>query len=136
VVFLRHLPMEHRSRSTWRYVAAELNKATAGADTADVSIALSMALMLEKVECDQRDSSPLPAAVVHRRARRLLRRPRPQRPAARLCLFRGCFTLPLAFRRYCQGLFTAKRDAICDGSSNANSAQKVEIMSKLNPAGR
>jgi hypothetical protein len=48
---MRHLPMEHRSRPTWRHVATELDKAAAGADTADLSIALRMALMLEKVEC-------------------------------------------------------------------------------------
>jgi hypothetical protein len=39
------------SRPTWRHVAAELDKAAAGAVTADVSVALRMALMLEKVEC-------------------------------------------------------------------------------------
>jgi hypothetical protein len=48
---MRHLPVEHRSRPTWRHVAAELDKVAASADTADVSVALRMALMLEKVEC-------------------------------------------------------------------------------------
>ncbi len=48
---MRHLPVEHRSKSTWRHVAAELENAAAGADTADVSIALRMVLMLENVEC-------------------------------------------------------------------------------------
>jgi hypothetical protein len=33
--------------------------------------------------------SPLPAALVCRGTARLLRRPRPQRAAARVCLFRG-----------------------------------------------
>jgi hypothetical protein len=47
---MRHLPTEHRSRPTWRHVAAELDKAAASADTADVSTALRMVLMLEKVE--------------------------------------------------------------------------------------
>jgi hypothetical protein len=36
---------------TRRYVIAELGKAAAGADVTDVAIALSLALMLEKVEC-------------------------------------------------------------------------------------
>ncbi len=48
---LRHLPEDRRARPTWRHVAAELDKAAAGADTADVSIALRLALMLENVEC-------------------------------------------------------------------------------------
>jgi hypothetical protein len=46
---MRHLPAEHRERHTWRYVAAELERAAAGADTVDV--ALRMALTLEGVEC-------------------------------------------------------------------------------------
>jgi len=48
---VRHLPAEYRARHTWRYVAAELARAAAGADAADVSIALRLALMLENVEC-------------------------------------------------------------------------------------
>jgi hypothetical protein len=49
---MRHLPMEHRSRSTWRHVAVELDKAAAGVvDVADVVVALRLVLMLEKVEC-------------------------------------------------------------------------------------
>ena len=36
---------------TWRHVAAELEKATAGADLIDLAIALRLALMLENVEC-------------------------------------------------------------------------------------
>ncbi len=46
---MRHLPAEHRGRPTWRHVAAELEKAAAGADTVDV--ALRLVLMLENVEC-------------------------------------------------------------------------------------
>ena len=48
---LRHLPQDRRARPRWRNVVAELDKAAAGADTADVSIALRMALMIENVEC-------------------------------------------------------------------------------------
>jgi hypothetical protein len=47
----KHLPANRWERSTWRHVAAELDKAAAGADTVDVSIALRMALMVENVEC-------------------------------------------------------------------------------------
>ena len=49
--FMRHLPVEHRKRPTWRHVAAELEQAAAGADTVDVAVALRLALMLENVEC-------------------------------------------------------------------------------------
>ncbi len=48
---MRHLPKEHRARQTWRHVAAELEKATAGADVIGLVIALRLALMLENVEC-------------------------------------------------------------------------------------
>ena len=48
---IRHLPEDRRARPTWRHVTAELERAAAGADMADVSIALRMALMLEGVEC-------------------------------------------------------------------------------------
>jgi hypothetical protein len=48
---MRHLPKEHRARQTWRHVAAELEKAAAGADVIDLAIALRLALMLENVEC-------------------------------------------------------------------------------------
>jgi len=47
----KHLPSGHRGKPTWRHVAAELDKAAAGADTIDVSIALRLALSLEGVEC-------------------------------------------------------------------------------------
>src|SRR5271169_1784652 len=44
--FLKHIPKERRAFDTWQHVEAELNKAAAGADTAQVSIALQMALTL------------------------------------------------------------------------------------------
>jgi hypothetical protein len=47
----RHLPADHHERSTWRNVAALLADAAAGADAADVSIALRMVLSMEGVEC-------------------------------------------------------------------------------------
>lgn len=47
---MRHLPADHRSKSTWQHVAAELDKAAAGAEVNDVSIALRIVLMLERVE--------------------------------------------------------------------------------------
>ncbi len=46
-----HLPKATRDKETWQHVAAELDKAAAGADTVDVSVALQMVLMLENVEC-------------------------------------------------------------------------------------
>jgi hypothetical protein len=48
---MRHLPPGCRERPTWRHVAAELERAVAGADTVDVAIALRLALMLGNVEC-------------------------------------------------------------------------------------
>jgi hypothetical protein len=45
-----HLPKDTRARDTWQNVEAELKKAAAGADTAQVYVALQMVLMLEKVE--------------------------------------------------------------------------------------
>jgi hypothetical protein len=48
---------------TWRYVTAELGKAAAGADVTDVAIALSLALMLEKVEAARSEIASLPAAL-------------------------------------------------------------------------
>jgi hypothetical protein len=50
----RHLPAAREQRPTWRHVAAELAKAAAGADTADVSIALRMVLSMEGIECRPR----------------------------------------------------------------------------------
>jgi hypothetical protein len=51
---MRHLPKDRRALSTWQHVAAELDKAAAGADPADVSIALRLVLMLELVPCRPR----------------------------------------------------------------------------------
>ena len=48
---MRHLPADRRTRPTWRHVAAELAKAAIGAAPAEVSIALRLALMIERVEC-------------------------------------------------------------------------------------
>jgi hypothetical protein len=45
---MRHLPVEHRKRPTWRHVAAELEQAAAGADPVDVAVALRLALMGER----------------------------------------------------------------------------------------
>jgi hypothetical protein len=47
----KHLPAHFRDKQTWQHAAAELDKAAAGGDTADLSIALRMALTLEGVEC-------------------------------------------------------------------------------------
>jgi hypothetical protein len=47
---MRHLPADHADRPAWRHVAAELTKAAAGADPADVSIALRLVLAMEGVE--------------------------------------------------------------------------------------
>jgi hypothetical protein len=49
---LRHLPKETRAKSTWQHVAAELDKAAAGADPASVSVALQIVLQLENVGCE------------------------------------------------------------------------------------
>ena len=48
---IRHLPKATREKETWQHVAAELDKAAAGGDTTQVSIALQMVPMLENVEC-------------------------------------------------------------------------------------
>jgi hypothetical protein len=48
---LGHLPKASRAKETWQHVAAELEKAAGGADTADVSVALRLVLMSENVEC-------------------------------------------------------------------------------------
>jgi hypothetical protein len=47
----RHLPEDRRNRPTWRHVRAELAKAAAGADTADVAFALRIVLSMEGVKC-------------------------------------------------------------------------------------
>jgi hypothetical protein len=41
---------DRRDRTTWRHVIAELAKAAGGSDPADASIALRMALSIERVE--------------------------------------------------------------------------------------
>jgi hypothetical protein len=51
---IRHLPRDHRVKSTWQHVVAELNKAAYGADLADVDIALRTVLMLEHIKYRQR----------------------------------------------------------------------------------
>jgi hypothetical protein len=48
--FLKHIPKERRQFHTWQHVKSELDKAAAGADPADVSVAVQMVLMLEGVE--------------------------------------------------------------------------------------
>jgi hypothetical protein len=48
---IAHLPAQHRDRSTWQHVVDELNTATFGGDTVDVSVALRLVLMLENVPC-------------------------------------------------------------------------------------
>jgi hypothetical protein len=48
---IRRLPVGHRDRPAWRHVAAELDKAAPGADPVDVSVALRLALFLDRVEC-------------------------------------------------------------------------------------
>jgi hypothetical protein len=44
-----HLPPDHRERKSWQHVAAELDKAAAGADLIDVSVALWLALTIERL---------------------------------------------------------------------------------------
>ena len=46
-----HLPAHFRDKATWRVVAKDLKAAALGADPAEVSIALRMALSLEGVKC-------------------------------------------------------------------------------------
>jgi hypothetical protein len=49
---MRHLPQDRRARPTWRHVQATLANAARGdEDPLDVSIALRLALMLDRVEC-------------------------------------------------------------------------------------
>jgi hypothetical protein len=47
----QHLPAHCRDKASWRVVAKDLKAAALGADPAEVSIALRMALSLEGVEC-------------------------------------------------------------------------------------
>jgi hypothetical protein len=44
-------PAHFRDKATWRHVAAELDKAAAGGDPVELSVALRMALSIEGVEC-------------------------------------------------------------------------------------
>jgi len=46
-----HLPAQHRAKTTWQQVAAELKAAAHGADPTEVPIALRLVLMLEGVPC-------------------------------------------------------------------------------------
>jgi hypothetical protein len=46
-----HLLSDHRERKAWQQVAAELDKAAAGADLIDVSVALWLALTIDRVPC-------------------------------------------------------------------------------------
>ena len=50
----KHLPAHFRDKATWQHVAAELDKAAAGGDAADVAVTLRIALSLEGVECHPR----------------------------------------------------------------------------------
>jgi hypothetical protein len=51
----RHLPEENRNKSTWRYVASQLDKAAVGKlHGVEVEIALRLVLMLEGVKCRPR----------------------------------------------------------------------------------
>ena len=45
-----HLPAHHGDKAPWRHVADELKAAARSSNTADVSIALRLALMLDGVE--------------------------------------------------------------------------------------
>jgi hypothetical protein len=47
----RHLPAHFRDKATWRVVAKDLKAATLGADAAEVSLALRIALSMEGLEC-------------------------------------------------------------------------------------
>jgi hypothetical protein len=52
---MRHLPEDRLARSTWRYVASQLDKAANGTlDTVEIEIALRLVLMLEGVKCRPR----------------------------------------------------------------------------------
>jgi hypothetical protein len=45
----RHLPVAHRDKGTWRYVAARLDEAARGGDVVHVVVPLKLALSLEGV---------------------------------------------------------------------------------------
>ena len=46
-----HLPPQVRAKQTWRYIADEHRAAALGSDTADVAVALRLALSMEGVPC-------------------------------------------------------------------------------------
>jgi len=46
---LGHMPKEFRTKSTWQLVVGQLGAAARGADPADVTVALQLVLMIEKV---------------------------------------------------------------------------------------
>jgi hypothetical protein len=50
----KHLPADRRDKPTWRYVAARLKEAPAGADTVDVAVPLRMVPLMEGVACRPR----------------------------------------------------------------------------------
>jgi hypothetical protein len=52
-----HLPKETRARDTWQHVEAELKKAAAVGDTAQVYVALQMVLQLENVEYQMKEAA-------------------------------------------------------------------------------
>ena len=47
----KHLPADYRQKDTWQHVAAQVAEAASGGNIVDVSIALRLALMLERVQC-------------------------------------------------------------------------------------
>jgi hypothetical protein len=49
---MRHLPKDHREKSTWQHVEKQLNAAALGdVDTVDVAVPLQMVLSMEGVKC-------------------------------------------------------------------------------------
>jgi hypothetical protein len=52
VLVERHLPDDHRQRSTWQHVENKLNAAAFGkVETIDVAVPLRLVLQLERVPC-------------------------------------------------------------------------------------
>ena len=50
--FMRHLPKDHREKSTWQHVEKQLNAAALGeVGTIDVAVPLQMVLSTEGVTC-------------------------------------------------------------------------------------
>jgi hypothetical protein len=67
-----HLPADFRDQRTWQHVAAELDKAAAGGDPVELSVALRMALSTKVLSAGQSDTgAPLPAALDRRRDTRI-----------------------------------------------------------------